>query len=99
MIIETITVTTTPTSILALLNTARSTTRAKNNLVDSIMFRIDSTSTKVVSIEEVDTDTAVTLLDPANTQPFAAFEAFNLEESLLSVDSATVAVGIIASQK
>lgn len=101
MIIETLTVTTTPTSLLDLLNTARSTVATKSPKISSVLFRIDTGSLKVVSAEDVNTVESVIILDPGNTiqpQPFASYEGFNLEESLISVDSGTVAVGMIASQ-
>ena len=101
MIIETITVTTTPTSIKDLIETARggaltgSTTR-----VDSMLFEVPTDSTGVVKIEQSDgeTNTPVTLLDAANTRWAASFPAFKLEEVLLSVASGTQAVGILAPQ-
>ncbi len=98
MIIETITVTTTPATILSLLETARGTARTKNGKITGYLFRVNPTETEPVLVEEADTSSAVTLLDPANDQPFASFTDFDLNQSLLSVASGTVAVGIIISQ-
>ena len=98
MIIETLTVTTTPTSIADLLDTARGTTRAKNGRVSGFNFRVDIAETEPVLIEEADTDTAVTLLDPANGQTFGSWTDIDMRQSLLSVASGTVDVGMIASQ-
>ena len=99
MIIETLTVTTVPTSIAALLDVARSSTRVKSGQVDGFNFRVPTTETEAVLITEVDTNTAVVLLDPANGQTFASWTDIDMQQTLLSVASGTVAVGMIASQR
>ena len=108
MIIETVTVTTTPTSILALIQTARGESTATNNVasgqndhVTEILFRCDSAGLEKVYIEESNTGTAVTLLNPLDQitpQNFASFSNVDLRSTLLSAETTTVSVGIIASQ-
>ena len=98
MIIETLTVTTTPTSVAALLDTARSTSRSKNGRITGYNFRVAITETEPVLVEEADTVAAVTLLDPANDQPFASFTDFDINQCLLSVGTGTVDVQVIISQ-
>jgi hypothetical protein len=98
MIIEILTVTTTPTTISDLLETARGGARTKNGRVEGFNFRVDVSETVAVLIEESDTSAAVTLLDPANGQTFAAWTDIDMDQSLLSAASGTVDVGMIASQ-
>lgn len=98
MIIETLTVTTTPTSIASLLDTARGGVRTKNGRVEGFSFRVGIAETEPLLIEETDTDTAVVLLDPENGQTFASWTDIDMAQSLLSVTTGTVDVGMIASQ-
>jgi len=95
MIAEKITVTTTPTTIHSLICQARGEALGNDN-IKSVMFRTSGSA--AVLMEEKNTNTAVTMLDPANDQPFIAYEDFNLTNIKLSVASATAEVEVIASQ-
>lgn len=100
MIIETLTVTPTPTSIYSLLVTAGRdlVAEGKDLTIKTLNFRIDEASVKVVYASEADTVTPVILVDPAKGQPYAHHDDYNLHQTLLSVGSDTVLIGLIASQ-
>ena len=98
MIIGTLTVTTTPTTIFDLVETARGTDLNKSDAITEALFRTPSIGTAKIYIEETGTATAVTLLDPADGQAFASYSDFDLKQCLLSSESGSVSVGIVASQ-
>ena len=100
MIIEVITVTTTPTSLINLLAAAGRDLAAEGKTAKarSVAFRLPVASTDVVRCEEVGTQSPVVLLDPANGQPYESHLEVNLHQTLLSVSALTSSVGLIVSQ-
>jgi len=95
MIIETITVTTTPTSLKALIETARGTTLLLKSC-QGIIIRNDSGV--IILGSDPETDTPITLLDPAVPQNFESHIATNIGRTLLSVGAGTAVVGVVISQ-
>ena len=102
MIIEQITVTETPKTILELVLTARGVSELqKPAKIKEILFRTATDGTSKIYVQESSTTTPVTLLDPADLvdpQSKASFSDFDLSECLLSSESGNVVVEIIASQ-
>jgi hypothetical protein len=91
MIIETITVTTIPSTLLELIQTARTGFEKSSTVSDVIMRVTDIATTEPVLSESVEdgvaaTVTPVTILDPLNGQTFA------------SLGTGTQTVGLICSQ-
>jgi len=102
MIIEEISVTSSPTKLLDLINTARSQVSFIGNIkVSSIAYRIDSSVVEAVFCAEDDTATAIKLMDPTLDVPqlYASHEETDIDQIILSVVAGPVSVGVIASQK
>lgn len=95
MIIETVSLTTTPKTILALLE-EKGRSFSPNTKIRSVTVRIDEGSTATVSVSEANTVAPVKLLDPANSQPYASTLDAALAITKLSA-SGNVNVGLIIS--
>ena len=100
MIIEIVTVTTTPKSLYDLLVAAGRDPEAerKSESIKSVSFRLPEVSTDVVYCSDKDTVAPVILLDPANAQPYESHLDANLHRTFLSVSAGTSDVGMIVSQ-
>jgi len=98
MISEQLEITTTPTTIAALLNTARSATVNATKIV-GIMLRYDITETAVVTLSDADSVAGAVVLDAATEQLYStSFRQFDTQKALLSCDTGTVVVHLIAEQ-
>lgn len=99
MISEQITVTDTPTSIKALIETARSGASVPAK-ASGVMLRYDVDETAVVSLTDAGSSTGAVVLD-ANTESLfsTAFSATNIEQILLATASGTVTVHVIVEQR
>ncbi len=98
MISEQLTVTNTPTTIAALLNTARSATVAATKIV-GVMIRYGIAETVTVSLTDENSVNGAVVLDAPGEQLYSAsFRQFNTEKALLSSSGADVTVHIIAEQ-
>ena len=97
MIIETITVTTTPTTLYDLLIAAGRTDLAnKTTGIKSVTLRVDESASEIVYAEDKDTVAKIKILDPANSQPYESHIDSSLSQTLLSA-SANVSVGVLIS--
>lgn len=101
MKIERVTVTATPTSIQALMNTQRAVGKARiPSKCNNITMKYDADETKVVLISDSETTNKVTVLDNSGEKIRAcSFDDWDISLVLLSVASGTVEVDIIISQK
>jgi len=98
MLSEQITVTTTPITIAELLNTARGETVAATKIV-GIMLRYDITETAVVTLSDENSVAGAVVLDAATEQLYSSsFRQFDTTKALLSCDTGTVVVHLIAEQ-
>jgi hypothetical protein len=107
MLAEQISVTMTPTSVRQLIATARSTDL--ENIPDKctgIMWRIAKTSDKIVTLSDGKAGgkpasaVGAVILDPANEDLMAtSLTQFSTGKSLVSVDSGTVLVYVVVTQK
>lgn len=100
MLVEKITVTTSPTSVYDLIKTARPTkSQGVSSKCKTITFKYAAAETKVVLLSDADTTTPITLLDNAMENIRAAsIDDFSITEALLSVAADTVLVDIIISE-
>lgn len=97
MIIETISVTTTPTSLKDLIvATGRTDLGNKQYNTRSVSFRVAEDATEIVYASESDTVNPVILLNPATAQPYESHLDSNINTTLLHA-SANVTVGVIIS--
>lgn len=97
MIIENITVTSTPTSLYDLLVSAgRTDLESKQYNVRSISARIDQASSVIVYASDPNTIIPVVLVDPANSQPYESHIDSNLHQTMLSAGSSVI-LGVIIS--
>ena len=92
--IETITVTTTPTKLIALIGAARGGITIKQPTTKSIIVR--SLDDVKVMVREPSTVSPVPLLDPVNDQKFATLDT-GPWEIFLSCESGTASVGVITT--
>lgn len=102
MIVEQITVTTTPTSVRELLVTARPNLPEGHSVPEkgkTITLKYAEAETKVVLLSDENTTTPITALDNVTEGiRSVSIDDFSLTEALLSVASDTVAVDVIISE-
>ena len=89
MIIETITVTTTPTTILELLNTKRGISEPFKGFSRIELEIIDVTSETIIEASQVDTVTPITILNAKRNQVNYQFEWAFINNILLATDTGT----------
>ncbi len=98
MISEQLTVTSEPTTIAALLNTARGVTVSATKIV-GIMLRYAIASSVTVSLSDEGSVSPAVILDATAEQLYSAsFRQFSTEKVLLSSSGADVTVHLIAEQ-
>jgi hypothetical protein len=95
MVIEKLTVTTTPTSILDLIITARGSYEG-NTYSTAVQIKSSSAGVAVLA-EDLDTANPISILDPNDLLTYESHVSFNLAEMLLSVAAGTQEVDLIAS--
>ena len=96
MIIETVTVTTTPTSLYSLINTERSSVLPEEQH-HCVGLTIRNLGTVDILISDPDTNTPVLACDASESQIFESHLTQNIHQTLLSA-SENVTAGIIISQ-
>ena len=98
MIVERVTVTTTPTSIKALIDTARGVLNTPAKCI-SISLKYNALETKVVKMSDAKTANAVTILDNVTEGiPDCSFDNFDISQVLLNTTATTIGVDVIISQ-
>jgi hypothetical protein len=102
MIIETVTVTTTETSLKDLINEARVNGEARNDVANSkcsmIRLRCVPDAAVAVKMSEANTVTPVAVLDAPNGIFTAAFNHFDFDQVSLKVAADTLDVEVIIEQ-
>ncbi len=100
MIVEKVTVTTTPTTLKALIETARGSGVTSKATDMTIRYNEDETALVYMSDPNTSAANRALVLD-AQTEEIVQFTApiFNLEKVLLNTNSGTVEVDLIISQK
>jgi len=96
--IEVLTVTTTPTSLRDLIETARSITLPDLVSVRQLIMKVAQDVTDIVYLEDPDTVTPVRALDPAESEWSVAFPVRKLDDVILSSGAGDVEVEIIIGQ-
>ncbi len=100
MLAEKITVTTTPTSIKDLIDTARGSSSNVPAKCVGIELRYDITESAVVSIADPNSVNSAIILDAANeTLVRTRFRQFDIVQVLLSCSANTVEVHVIVEQE
>lgn len=98
MIAEVITVTTTPTSIAALIATARSLAAIAVTKCSQVKLKCAVDAAITVSIKEAGSVAGVVILDAPNGQFSTEIAMFDFSQALLSSASGTVAVQVLVEQ-
>ena len=99
MISEQLTVTTTPTTIKELLETARSVADFKPTKCVGIKLRCAATETVTVALTDENSVIGAVVLDAAGENLVVAnFKQFNIDKALLSCSAGTITVHIIVEQ-
>ena len=96
MIIETLTVTNTPTSILDLIIAVRG-SYAGSTQQDAYQFKLPADAVSAVLAEDASTQNPIQLVSPGD-QPYESNNAFDMREMFLSVESGTQDIEVIITR-
>ena len=99
MLAETITVTTTPTTIKDLIADKRSSENNLPSLCRGVILVCKLSETAVITMKDAHSHSGVPVLDVVgNNRISVSFEQFNIEDVFLQTDTGTADIGIIVEQ-